>query len=142
MPQVDLQGLPKLFDWMHNQITQGNVLACHDISEGGMAATLAEMCFGGNRGAQVSIPLGYEGRIDHWFFNETAGCFLLEIPRDQLNQVSHSALQAGVQSQCAVIGMVTDTDSITLTRNNNPLFTLKLDILKESWKLLMKEVFH
>lgn len=142
VPQIDLLGLPKLFDWLHSQMTEGNVLACHDISEGGMAATLAEMCFGGNRGAQVSIPPAYSGRLDHWFFNETAGCFLLEVPRDRLDRVSYSALQAGVTSPTAVIGMVTDTDTITLTRNNNPLFSLTLDALKESWKRTMKEVFH
>ncbi|MDP3685879.1 MAG: AIR synthase-related protein, partial [bacterium] len=142
VPQVDLQGLPILFDWLHSQITQGNVLACHDISEGGMAATLAEMCFGGNRGAQVNIPPGYEGRLDHWFFNETAGCFLLEVPSDRVNQASCSAPRSGVQSPFAVIGMVTDTDSITFTRHDNPLFSLTLDALKESWKRPMKEVFH
>lgn len=142
VPQVDLQGLPALFDWLHSQISAGNVLACHDISEGGMAATLAEMCCGGDRGAQVSIPLGYTGRLDHWLFNETAGCFLLEVPRDRVDQVAYSALQAGVQSPFAVIGMVTDTDVVTLTRHNNPLLSLRLDALKESWQQPMKEVFH
>lgn len=142
VPQVDLYGLPKLFDWLHSQISAGDVLACHDISEGGMAATLAEMCFGGNRGAYVSIPLGYTGRLDHWFFHETAGCFLLEVSRDQLDQVAYSAQQAGVQSPFAVIGMVTDTDVVTLTRNNNQLFSLTLDVLKGSWKQTMKEVFN
>jgi phosphoribosylformylglycinamidine synthase subunit PurSL len=141
VPQVDLNGLPSLFDWLHGQIAGENVLACHDISEGGMAATLAEMCFGGNRGAQVSIPWGYGGRLDHWFFNETAGCFLLEVPRGRLDTVAHSALQTGL-SRFVLIGMVMDTDVITLTHHNSPLFSLTLDVLKESWKRPMKEIFH
>lgn len=142
VPRADLLELPRLFDWLHGQIVEGNVLACHDISEGGMAATLAEMCFGGNRGADVTIPSEYIGRLDNWFFCESAGCFLIEVPRERTNLVLLSALRAGTTSLVAQIGTVTDTDIITLTHRNTLLFSLTLDALKESWKQPMEEVFH
>lgn len=51
VPRVQLEYLPQLFDWLHAHIANGDILACQDISEGGVAAALAEMCFGGSRGA-------------------------------------------------------------------------------------------
>jgi phosphoribosylformylglycinamidine synthase len=69
-----------MFIRIYEQIMAGNILACHDISQGGLATTLAEMCFGGGLGATINLSvLGCE-RPDFLFFNETAGCFVVEIP--------------------------------------------------------------
>lgn len=140
VPQVDLQGLPKLFDWLHVHLGNGDILACHDISEGGLAAALAEMCFGGSRGAMIDIPDGWEDRLDEILFNETAGCFLLEVDNDQLPYLQNASLTD--QIPCAVIGQVVLRQTIAVYRNDEPLFTLPLDQLKSAWQQPMKEVFH
>ncbi len=49
-PRVDLRTLAATLDAVHAAIAGGQVLACHDVSEGGLLAALAEMAFGERRG--------------------------------------------------------------------------------------------
>jgi phosphoribosylformylglycinamidine synthase len=55
VPRVDAALAPKVFTAMHRAISAGRVRACHDLSEGGLAVALAEMCFAGEFGARVSL---------------------------------------------------------------------------------------
>jgi phosphoribosylformylglycinamidine synthase II len=55
VPKVDLQLAPKLFRGMHQVIGTGAVVACHDLSEGGLAVALAEMSFAGELGVTVKL---------------------------------------------------------------------------------------
>lgn len=45
----------KIFRALHKAIKSGLVSACHDLSEGGLAVALAEMCFAGQVGAEVLV---------------------------------------------------------------------------------------
>ncbi|HSX40094.1 MAG TPA: AIR synthase-related protein, partial [Candidatus Saccharimonadales bacterium] len=47
VPHVDLKNLPKVFSAVTKGIQSGDILACHDVSEGGIAASCFEMCVGG-----------------------------------------------------------------------------------------------
>lgn len=90
---------PKVFKAVSGAIEASLVASCHDLSDGGLAAALAEMCIGGKLGAvldlekvedlaakaaagggrasaapgrgETAIPLGL-------LFGETNGCFLVE----------------------------------------------------------------
>jgi phosphoribosylformylglycinamidine synthase II len=55
VPKVDLQLAPRLFRAMHRVIATGAVVACHDLSEGGLAVALAEMSFAGELGVTVKL---------------------------------------------------------------------------------------
>src|SRR4030043_864236 len=50
-----LKSLKTVFNSIHRGINNGQITSCHDISEGGMAATLFEMCLGGRIGAQIDL---------------------------------------------------------------------------------------
>ena len=45
---------------LHQAIQAGLVRACHDCSEGGIAVALAEMCIGGQLGADVAFDFDRE----------------------------------------------------------------------------------
>ena len=134
LPKIDPAGLMKVFEVVYNAVNSGGLLACHDISEGGLAAALAEMCFGGGMGAQIIIP---DIEVaEHFLFNETAGCFLVEIP------LGSDPVNIFGEVPCTVIGKTTDGRSITAKQSGNVLFTLDLEELKEAWQQPMKEVFR
>lgn len=136
LPKLDLAFLPNVFDAMHRLIQQGSVLACHDISEGGVAAALAEMCFGGGYGAEVDLrPLG-AGRPDFLFFNEMAGSFLLEVRPDDILAI----ISAGVPA--AILGRTIPEPMVSVTDGPDILFTVSVEELKRAWQQPMKEVFH
>jgi phosphoribosylformylglycinamidine synthase len=53
-PRVDLGLAPRVFAGVGEAIGRGLVRSCHDVSEGGLAAALAEMAFAGGVGADVT----------------------------------------------------------------------------------------
>ena len=55
MPQVEPALTKRTFAAVHKAIMAGTVRACHDLSEGGLAAAVAEMAFAGNLGARVHL---------------------------------------------------------------------------------------
>jgi phosphoribosylformylglycinamidine synthase len=61
-------------------------LSVHDISDGGVAVTLAEMCFKNNVGCDVIIP--GDLRTDTLLFSETGG-FILEIPKRNIKKIEN-----------------------------------------------------
>ncbi len=55
VPRPDLDSAPRLMRALHKAIASGNVLACHDLSEGGLAVAAAEMAFGGGLGLDLRL---------------------------------------------------------------------------------------
>ncbi|MCB9758558.1 MAG: phosphoribosylformylglycinamidine synthase subunit PurL [Alphaproteobacteria bacterium] len=77
------------FQALHAAIRSGLVSACHDLSEGGLAVAIAEMCLAGRRGAELDLgavalrgdtPLGPRTRL----FSESLTRFLVGVPHDRI----------------------------------------------------------
>jgi phosphoribosylformylglycinamidine synthase subunit PurL len=61
----------------------GLVQSCHDLSEGGLFTSLAEMCLGGDLGADVGLHKMEKLRTDEKLFSESNGRWLVEVkPKD------------------------------------------------------------
>lgn len=134
VPVMDLNLIPQVMEAVHSAVDQGQVLACHDISEGGVVTAIAEMCFGGDCGVQINV-IEVDGRADKFLFNETAGCFIVELDDEE----AAKRLFAGVPYQ--VIGKTTEDKQITAERNGNQLFSIPVDQLKQTWKRPMEGIF-
>lgn len=126
IPKVDLQNLPKLFNTLYKSINSGNILACHDISEGGIISCLAEMCFGGDCGADIKII--NKMRSDHFLFNETAGNFIVEVKDEKVFKTLFKNLPI------KKIGKTTKEKNINLTYNFKKLFSTSVIDLKKAWQ--------
>lgn len=136
VPQNDHAKLAHRFDQLHARIMNGDILACHDVSEGGVAAAVAEMCFGGKKGAALNLAPFENVRLDHLLFNETAGCFVVEVSRDiyekgWFSDVAHT-----------ILGITTDTQIVTVANGQQTLFTVALKQLHSAWQTPMQEVFN
>ena len=60
-PDVEARVLRGFFDAVQDLVSEGLVLAYHDRSDGGLAATLCEMAFAGRAGLRIDLaPLGPE----------------------------------------------------------------------------------
>jgi len=64
---------PQVYRALHQAIKNGLVRSAHDLSEGGLAITAAEMCIGGRLGMEVDIETSA-------LFSEVNGCLLVEVP--------------------------------------------------------------
>ncbi len=136
IPQVDLKEVARRFKKVHQFINSGSILSCHDISEGGLLAALAEMCFGGNVGADIELLRLGDGYADALLFNEMAGCFLVEVPRQEELPI----LNAGIYA--VEIGHTVQERTINVSDRFQPLFSADVASLKGAWQAPMKEVFH
>lgn len=139
VPDVDLNELPATLRTVYSAIQTDKVLACHDVSEGGIAAAVAEMSFGGDCGVEVSTPIGV--REQNFLFNETAGCFVVEV---ESAETAHELFGAITYQ---IIGQTTEEKNFSIrpvnasTTNQQAKFRISTGILKSAWKKPMQEFF-
>lgn len=141
IPEVDVHTLPAVLDSIHDKISSGKILACHDVSEGGVATAVAEMCFGGNSGAEVWVPVEEQNNPDNFLFRETAGCFVVEIddiesPKELFGNVPFRVL--GMTTPRPIISAEVESYKVESKR----IFSVRTEELKDSWQAPLKEVFH
>lgn len=135
IPKVDLDILPQVLRGIHQAVKSGEVLACHDVSEGGVVSAVAEMAFGGDCGVQLNLDPDIE-RPDMFLFNETAGTFVVEVPDEEtaerlFGNLPHIAL-----------GKTTKDKSINVKINGSNLFDISTDELKHAWQEPLRRIFH
>ena len=130
VPKIDLKILPKVLDVINQGISNGKILSCHDVSEGGIITAIFEMCLGGTMGAKIITDK--KVRPDYFLFNETAGCFIVEVKgKEQAHKlfknVPYKILGETIKKQ-------------TLSIEN--FFSVDVGKLKTAWQKPMKEIFH
>ncbi len=93
VPRVDARRGRRLMRALGRAIRSGLVLACHDISEGGLGVALAEMGFAGGFGVKVTLRKVFGAvnfqRDDFLLFSESNSRFLCEVSPGQSRQFEH-----------------------------------------------------
>lgn len=98
---------PARYRRLHRALRSGRVLACHDLSEGGLAVALAEMSIGGRLGIDVhTLPAPDAVSA---LFSESSGRFVCE-----LDAADVSWLEAELAEPVTVLGTVTDEPLLRL----------------------------
>jgi len=133
VPLVDVEQFRQTIAALHRACTGGAVLSCHDISEGGLLTAVAEMCFGGNTGITLDIPV--DNRPDYFLFNETAGCFVVELRDDAMPE------QIFQGTSFLELGHTTARPVLTVNQGGKNLFDVAIKQLFEAWQKPMQEVF-
>jgi phosphoribosylformylglycinamidine synthase len=93
-PPVDLKAEKRTGDFVRDMITRGFVNAVHDVSDGGVAVTLAEMALASGIGATIdqAQPFGIAGS----FFGEDQGLYIVTVPDEALTEFLSAAAAADV----------------------------------------------
>ena len=136
VPKVDARQAKATFAAMHAAIHAGLVRACHDLSEGGLAAAAAEMAFAGGLGAKINLhKAATVGRAPDdlsdaaLLFSESNTRFLCEVQPD--NAAAFETALADVPH--ARIGEVVDSGKLEIV-GEAPLLQADLHVLKEAWQ--------
>jgi phosphoribosylformylglycinamidine synthase len=77
-PHVDLTLEKNSGEFVRELIAAGLVSAVHDVSDGGLAVTLAEMALASGLGAEVMSHEGYSR--SQWWFGEDQGRYVVTVP--------------------------------------------------------------
>ncbi|MBD3328194.1 phosphoribosylformylglycinamidine synthase subunit PurL [Candidatus Peregrinibacteria bacterium] len=121
---------------MVDAIEAKTVLASHDISEGGIAVTLAEMCFGGRGEGQVGCDVEINQmtdkkiRADKTMFSETGG-FVVEIAHGKEKEFENICKKQKINP--VRIGKTTKDSHLMLTQNGKKVIDLKVQNAAEKW---------
>lgn len=134
VPHIDLPTFHQTATALHQAIQSGDVLAAHDVSEGGLAVTVSEMLFGGDCGAELTIE-NSDRSLPEVFFNETAGCFVVEVTDEDAAE----RLFGNIPHQ--VIGKTTEQKALNVTFNQWEMPGIDVNQLKAKWKQPLQEVF-
>jgi phosphoribosylformylglycinamidine synthase len=100
-PPVDLAAERRNGDFVRAEIRAGRIAACHDLSDGGLLAAVAEMAMAGGRGAALDAPPGHLAR-HAWLFGEDQGRYLVEVADP--DAVLSAARRAGIAARA--VGVV------------------------------------
>ena len=93
-PVVDLEAELKLAELLRLLAFEQWLRTAHDVSEGGLAVTLAEATFGRGLGAELELPLD-----PLQLFSETQARAVIAVPPKQLKAVMQAAEEAGVPAR-------------------------------------------
>jgi len=91
------------------------VLAYHDRSDGGLFATVAEMCFAGHVGADIQIP---SDDVAAALFSEELGA-VLQVRTSHLDRVDEIFARHEIQHLVHVVGTLNDADAIRFFREGD-----------------------
>jgi len=79
VPDADVVALRGGIEGVLAAIRAGHAAACHDLSQGGLVVTAAEMCLGGDLGATLDLGHLDPLRLDLLLFSETNARWLVEV---------------------------------------------------------------
>ena len=96
-PRVDLDLERRAGDFVRGQIAAGHLGAVHDVSDGGIAVTIAEMALAGGIGAMIDRALPYDTAAS--LFAEDQGVYVVTVHDHALLDFLQAALDAGVEAE-------------------------------------------
>ena len=132
VPPVDLARAPRILAAVHAAIARGLVLACHDLSEGGLAVAAAEMAFGGGVGAELDLarlPVRGAPDVARRLFGQAASRFLLEVEPAQIPAL-HALLK---DLPHARLGRTAAHAELVVTDGGRPVLREPLAALRAAW---------
>lgn len=133
VPRIDVPVFHQTCTALHKAIQTDKVMATHDVSEGGLAVTVSEMLFGGDCGAELAFDTSTA--IENIVFNETAGCFVVEVQDEQ----TANELFGAIPHQ--IIGKTIVDKKLRVSHGSQELPEIDIDVLKNKWKAPLEAVF-
>lgn len=140
VPKVDPTLGLAIFRAVHAAMTRGLIRSCHDLSEGGLAAALAEMAFAGGLGAKISLrdvpcdeTAAHDGPL---LFSESPSRFLMEVRPKDLGAITDIFGVLPIGKLGEVTGAEGDEGPrvTILGLDTTPVIDATLSTLKTSWQ--------
>ena len=109
------------------------LLSCHDISDGGMFVTIAEMILGGNAEGKIGANINFnyaDLRNDKILFSESPG-FVFEVENKNVNGVK--SIFKKYDRVIHNLGKTTSKKSLKIFNSNKKIIDLSIEGMRKSW---------
>jgi len=135
VPKVNAKQSKKLMEKLSLAIKKGNVLSCHDCSEGGIGVSVAEMAFAGGIGLDISLKGVVQGekinRNDVLLFSESNSRFIVEVPKSKVKTFERIMKEEPV----GLIGETKGSNTLRIEGLKGDIIVqATLNELKEAWQ--------
>ncbi|MEM7603673.1 MAG: AIR synthase-related protein, partial [Verrucomicrobiota bacterium] len=134
VPTTDLEQAMKLYRQYYKAVQEGLILSSHDVSEGGLATTLAEAAFSGKAGLEIdlsSLPMDDDASKAAMLFGESPSRLVIEVAPENLEAVAD--LFEGLPF--AALGRAAaEHQHMNVVWGKETLINESIDELKSLWK--------
>lgn len=144
VPDVDLNRSESAMKAVLELNNEGDLLAVHDLSEGGLGVAISEMCIGGHTGASIDIGrigegLDVELRDEVKLFSESNSRYLIEVPVQFALKVEDALSRNEVSfTKIGTVGGGT----LKITNGTKILADIPVDILDHKWRNGLAEIME
>jgi phosphoribosylformylglycinamidine synthase len=108
------------------------VVACHDLSEGGLGACLAEMAIGGDLGVIIDVSMvGKDLRTDFKVFSESNTRWVVEVKKEKQTQFEKQLEKDHVSF---ILLGTTKGGHLIIKDHAKTVVDLSVDVLRECWR--------
>jgi len=129
----DAEDLKGFFAFVQSLLSNEGILAYHDRSDGGLAATLVEMAFASHSGLAINLASASDGSsFLAALFNEELGA-VIQVEENRLAEIEQLAEKSGLGACLHRIGQVTTEDRITIAVGDNVLIDESRVDLQRTW---------
>ncbi len=143
VPKVEVTTALARYKALHGAIMAGLIASAHDLSDGGLAAALAESAFSGGFGCRIELGnVRFTGdqryRTDEvLLFSESASRLLVTV-----HPAHWSAFEEAMAGTAfSQIGQVTENDALTIAGlSGKTVLHSDLEALKAAWQRTLKEL--
>jgi len=133
VPDIDFKEHRNMVYAVIDCIEKGYLLSCHDISDGGLFTTLAEMILGGNADGKLGVEINFNYpylRDDKILFSESPG-FVFEVEDKNVNKVK--TIFKKYDLMIHNLGKTTKKSSLKVINNKKKIIDLSIGKLRKSW---------
>jgi phosphoribosylformylglycinamidine synthase len=129
-PAIELAAEKWVIDCLVTLAEAGTLQSAHDVSDGGVAVTLAESCFAATGlGASVAVP--EDVSAEYALFGERGARVVVSAAPEKLTALRNTARQYGVGAH--EIGKVTGDDALRIEYKGHVVVSGAVDTLREVW---------
>ena len=133
VPKIDFNEQKGMIYGIIECIDKRLLLSCHDISDGGMLVTLAEMILGGNADGNIGMDINFNYtflRNDRILFCESPG-FVAEVEDKNIKKIQ--SIFKKYKLFAHQLGKTTKDDSLKIINDNKKIIDLKIYEMKKAW---------
>lgn len=132
VPQVNAMQAKSNYRKIYSAIQKEYITSCHDLSDGGFAVALAEMCIGGRIGCHVEldrIPTTENLSVTELLYSETASRLLLTVSPENIE-----LFEQLMGDSAKYLGRVVDHSQLIITSGNTIVIDTPVEQLAASFK--------
>jgi len=133
IPKVDAHQAMKRYQRVHKAITKGLVNAAHDISDGGIAVSLAEMAFAGGYGLEIDLAeIEREAGMNDTeiLYSETPSRIIIAVSPDNAESIE----EIFGDDACCIGKSIPELRLRIIGQDTLPVINHDTDTLKQAWK--------